>query len=304
MRKILIVLLVAFSASEMNAQYNWDVGIKLGAANYLGEMGGLEKTRRDFILDMKLSQTRWAMGAFARYRFSPLVSVSGSFMYGRIQGDDKLSTNRGRYGRNQNFRNDLMELALQAEVTFYNSNDVGGTGRYRLDFYSYAFLGVAGYYSNPKGSLDGNTWVPLQPLMTEGVEYSKFGLAIPTGLGCYFTSDKKHRFGFEAGWRLTFDDYLDDVSGFYVSDDVYNQMSPEAQAFANRRPELGNDPSAPDAIHYGNENKRGDPTHNDTYMFMTFSYSYVIRGRSNFYRQKYPWFLGRKSKVRKSRTKF
>lgn len=304
MRKILIIALAVFSTVELNAQYNWDVGFNIGAANYLGEMGGLEKTRRDFILDMKLSQTRWATGIFGRYRFSPLIAVKGSFSYARIQGDDALSTNRGRYGRNQNFRNDLLEFALTAEVSFYNSHDVGGTGRYRLDFYSYAFAGIAGFYSNPKGYHDSYGWVKLQPLMTEGVEYKKLGISIPLGLGCYFTHEKKHRFGFEAGWRLTFTDYLDDTSGFYVSDSTFALMDPIAQAFANRRPELGSDPSAPDPDHYGDGNKRGDPTHNDTYMFMTLSYSYVIRGRSNFYRQKYPWFLGKKSRVRKSRTKF
>ena len=50
-----------------SSQYNFDYGIKLGATNYLGDIGGQEKTRRDFIMDMKLSQTRWVVGGYARY---------------------------------------------------------------------------------------------------------------------------------------------------------------------------------------------------------------------------------------------
>jgi len=34
-------------------------------------------------------------------------------------------------------------------------------------------------------------------------------------------------------------------------------------------------------------NKRGDPTHNDSYMTMAVTGSYVIRGTSTFYKAKY-----------------
>lgn len=306
MKKCLLFASAIFLGLTTNAQYRWDVGVKIGGANYLGEMGGKDLARRDFIWDMKLNQTRLAAGAFARYEFNPLIGVNFGFMYGRIQGDDKLSTNPGRVGRNQNFRNDLLEFYARTEFYFWRNYDVGGTWRYNWDFAAYGFTGFAFYYSNPKGKLEGSDeWVPLQPLQTEGVNYNKFGLSTPTGLGCYFTFDKTHRFGFEMGWRMTFDDYLDDVSGNYVSDEVYSTMDPTAQAFANRRPELGNDPSVPDAAHYGDENKRGDNTHNDTYMFGTISYS-ILLGHNKFRTPKYGWWIFGNSPghTRKSRIIF
>ena len=53
--------------------------------------------------------------------------------------------------------------------------------------------------------------------------------------------------------------------------------------------------------------KRGDKTHKDSYMTMSLSYSYVIRGRSSFYRGHYGGFFGKgkgRGKSRKIRAKF
>lgn len=37
---------------------------------------------------------------------------------------------------------------------------------------------------------------------------------------------------------------------------------------------------------------------------MTLTYSYVLKGQSNFYRQRYSWMRGKKRIGRKSRAKF
>lgn len=305
---ILIMLLagVLFSTQDASAQrrrvrYALDYGFGLGVSNYLGEMGGKDKARRDFLWDMKLGQTRWAMGGFVRYRFNDLIAVHGSLNYGRIQGSDALSTNRGRRGRNLSFRNDLLELGARADIYVYRINDVGRTGRYRLDFRSYIFGGIAGVLHSPK-ALYNTEWVKLRPLQTEGVSYGKVTMAIPYGLGFYFTQKKKYRFGFEMGWRLTFTDYLDDVSGVYA--DPSSLSSAEAIALANRRDELGTDPSVPLPDNYTPGSKRGDPSHNDTYFFAMFTYSYVWKGRNTFYTQNYGWMFGRKGKRRVVRVKF
>ena len=166
----------------------------------------------------------------------------------------------------------------------------------------YAFAGIAAYYHNPKTYYNG-AWTALQPLQTEGVSYKKIGAAIPIGLGLYFTIDKKHRIGFEIDWRTTFTDYLDDVSTVYV--DPAKLSSAEAIALANRRDELGNDPDVPNRDQYTPGSKRGDPSHNDSYMTAGIQYSYIIRGRSSFYRSKYgSIFKHKKYKKRKIRAKF
>lgn len=313
MKRIVYITSLLLFSTTLSAQYNWDVGFKLGGANYLGEMGGKEDTRRDFVYDMKLKQTRWALGGFVRYRFSPLISASANVTYGRIQGDDALSTNRARRGRNLSFRNDMVEINARGEIVFYNENDVGNRGRRRMDFKAFAFAGLGGLIHSPKAQYNGS-WIKLRDLNTEGPanSYGKVAFTIPTGLGIYFTYKKRQRFGWEIGWRTTFTDYLDDVSTEYVDPSTLSEMG---ATMANRNPELADAYNSSLYAHpdnYGWTNaegdfvtgKRGDPAHNDSYLFMTFTYSYVIRGKSSFYRQKYGWLTAKRKRGRKSRAKF
>jgi hypothetical protein len=302
MRKILLLLLLLSCPFFSFSQYLWDFGVQAGASNYLGEMGGKADTRKDFIADIKLSKTQFTVGGFARYKIHPLVSAKLGLNWVRISGADYLSTNPGRAGRNLSFRNDIVEMALTAQVFFVDVPDLGHTYRYRNDFRMYAFVGIAGFYHNPKTYYNGQ-WTALRPLQTEGKSYSAFGASVPLGLGLYFTVDKKHRIGWEIDWRTTFTDYLDDVSTVYA--DPKDLSSPEAIALANRRDELGNNAGIPDRENYVPGMKRGDPTHNDSYLTTSVNYSYIIRGRSSFYRSKYgSIFKHKKYKKRKIRAKF
>jgi hypothetical protein len=290
------------------AQYNLDYGGSIGASNYLGEIGGKDGTRKDFVNDIKMSQTRPAINAFVRYRIHSKVSVKGSLTALRIQGADSLSTNPQRTGRNLSFRNDIIELAATSEVITFHGPDIGNSRRYQLDFKSYIYFGVAGFYHNPKAQYNGD-WYALRPLRTEGQEkpYSRIELAIPMGLGFYYTYKRKHRFGWEFGWRKTFTDYLDDISTSYARPE---QMAndPMAPILANRNVEL-TQPHPINPANYTANNisasPRGNPLDKDNYFVSTFSYSYVIRGKNQFYRQQYSSFIfGNKRKKRTSRAKF
>jgi len=302
MKKAFIICLILFTTTITKAQWLWDYGFSLGVSNYLGDIGGKEKTRRDFVADMKMAKTRWNVGGFARYKVHPKVSVKLALDYLRIEGDDKLSSNPARNARNLNFKNDMFDLAVTGQVFFFEDNDLGNTYRYRNGFRAYFFAGVGAYYSNPK-TLDGG--VALRPLHTEGVSYSPIGINIPAGIGFYFTFHKKHRIGYELNYRTTFTDYLDDISGNYPDD-------PSVSGDPNlslRTPELGVTITDENAGLYQSHDwgqKRGDKTHKDAYMTMSLSYSYVLRGKSSFYRGRYGHFFGkhRRGKVRKIRAKF
>ena len=302
MRRLLVILSLSSLPFLGFGQYLWDFGVHAGASNYLGEMGGKAETRKDFIADIKLSKTQFAVGGFARYKFTPIISAKLGLNWNRIAGADYLSTNPGRVGRNLSFRNDIYELELTGQFFFVDIPDLGNTYRYRNDFRMYAFVGVAAFYHSPKTYYNG-AWTPLRPLKTEGVTYSPVGVAVPLGIGLYFTIDKKHRIGWEFSWRTTFTDYLDDVSTVYV--DPADLTSAEAVALANRRDELGTMAGVPDRDNYAVGSKRGDPSHNDSYMTTSINYSYIIRGKSSFYRSKYgSIFKKKKYKKRKIRAKF
>lgn len=304
MKKILLSFVLLIVLVSVRAQWLWDYGGGLGVSNYLGDIGGKEKTRRDFVYDMKLAKTRFNAGVFVRYKWMPNVSLKLAFDFIRVEGDDKLTTNPARRYRNLNFRNDLYTLSFTGEWFFYEDPDLGNTYRYRNSFRSYLFAGLAAFYHGPKGLYQGQ-WIKLRPLQTEGVAYSPINFAIPTGLGFYFTFNRRHRIGFEATYWKTFTDYIDDISSNYPAVPPRDNL---AKAMSLRTPELGpkayqDNPGVYMSHNWGQ--KRGDKTHKDAVLTMSLTYSYVLRGKSSFYRSKFSWF-GKKSKkrVRKIRAKF
>lgn len=310
MRFLIIAFFVLTLPTISYGQYLTDYGFSIGASNYLGDIGGGEGTRKDFVMDMKFNATRWNLGGFYRYRVSPKFGIKGTLNYIRLAGDDANTTNPARRGRNLNFKNDMFELAAIGELYIYKVNDVGGTGRYTSDFNLYLFAGAGLFYSNPKGQASNGEWVSLQPLQTEGVSYSKFNFAIPTGIGFYYTIDRKYRLGMEIGWRTTFTDYIDDVSTVFVAHD-----DPLAASLANKtnqgiinqihveNPDLNN--GSPQVTTFQPGKKRGDDSHNDSYLTATINFSWAIRSKSKYYRSRHGWVLGKKGpKRRKSRAKF
>ncbi|MFM9985568.1 MAG: hypothetical protein ACKVOK_10080, partial [Flavobacteriales bacterium] len=194
------------------------------------------------------------------------------------------------------------------------------------------------FYSNPQGRLvyDGldtliadlqpgdyqdNVWYNLRDYQTEGENYSQFGVAIPVGLGMYFTFNKEWRVGWEINWRTTFTDYLDDVSSVYapvtpvdpenidLAYDLQSQTYPELIADLN-----GVRPDGIGTIHINdfqhqpgnddtNQSIRGYNTNNDSYITSQITVGKVVRGRSKFYKSKYSWVKTRAT-VKRSRAKF
>jgi len=286
-----LFILMVFISTQLGAQrgYKLEYGFGAGAANYLGEIGGGAKAGRPFIMDMKLAKTRWNPQLYVRYKFDPLFAVKVSFNYLRISGDDKLTTNPGRRYRNLSFRNDIFDLEGTVQWLFYSSNKpMGVYSRSNIFFTSYLFAGLGAFYHNPKTLYRGD-WVPLQPLQTEGVRYSKWGYCLPFGLGAYVTINKRrksHRIGIEINWRYTNTDYLDDVSSVYVN--PAELSSSLAAELSNRNPEVDRQPDG-FQNNYGwhgtdkdgnpvNMAPRGNKNDKDSYLSVNVTYGIAIKG--------------------------
>lgn len=292
---LILILLTTLSYSGFSQYYAQDYGVLLGPSQFLGDMGGKDKSSRPWIMDMKLSQTRWALGGFYRYRLREKLAVNVQLNWIHLRGADSLSTYEPRMQRNLHFRNNVIELAPRAEYYFYHVNDVGHTGRYQLDFRAYAYVGVGVFYNNPQAKDQYGDWVSLRKYQTEGVKYSPIQLSIPVGAGMYYTYKKHHRIGWEFGVRKTFTDYMDDVSGYYVpysdtyTENLANKYNPDG-SIGSEQYEAGS--------------PRGNPANNDWYMTTQFSYSYVLRGKSNFYKSKYSYLNKSKKHRKRTRAKF
>ena len=288
------------------AQYQWDFGGSIGASSFLGDVGGKDTPAKKFIGDLNMPTTRFGFGVYGRYKLSPLLSFQLAVAWDRISGDDKQATYVPRRGRNLSFRNDIYEMAFTTQVYFYEIPSLITSFKTTVDFRAYGFAGVGFFHHNPTANYKGE-WVDLQPLQTEGVNYSLWGVSIPAGIGCYFSVNRMHRFGLELCWRKTFTDYLDDVSTTYVEPSTL--ANPTAVALANRSTEVARDPKIDEQYGKGVElyvpgAPRGDSKAKDTWFTYSFTYSYAIRGKSSFYRSRYPGLFGKKNKKRKIRAKF
>lgn len=289
---VAVCLTLVLSADICHAQYRTEFGFSLGAANYLGDIGGDVLTRRDFVADMKVHQTRTTAGIFVRHRVNSWLSIKGNCSWARIAGDDKFSSNPARNTRNLSFRNDLIELAAIGQINFIQINDLGRSFRHKDNFRAYVGAGAGLVYHNPKAFYQG-VYIPLRPLQTENVRYSKVTAVVPVSGGFTFTFDKRYKVGLDLSWRTTFTDYLDDISTRYA--DPSTMISPLAADISNRTDELSNIPSD-FAENFSPGSKRGDSSHNDSYLTSTVEFSYAFKGRSAFDKPHYPWIKQRPSK--------
>jgi hypothetical protein len=210
------------------------VGGGIGSSNYFGDV-----TPTTSFVSTELKFTRTSLTGFVTHKFTPRITAKASLSWHRLKGDDNVSADPsnfndyGRYLRNLHFRNDIIELTGVALFDLFQHNEPFFK---RPQWVPYAFIGLGVIYSNPKARLpssDGNgDWVPLRPLRTEGNSYSPVNIVIPAGLGVRYKLSQRIDIGFEVGYRYTFTDYLDDVSGRYIDPSRLN--SPEAVTMANR----------------------------------------------------------------------
>jgi len=300
MRPILFFCSLFLICRPVSAQWLWDYGGAIGVSNYLGDIGGKDQTRKNFIADLTLNKTRWNVGAFARYSAAANLSYKFAIDYIRLEGDDKLTTNPGRQFRNFNFRNDVIDLSYTVHYFFYSNNDLDRTYRFRKSLRAYGFIGAGVFYTNPKTFYRGQ-WVALQPYQTEGVRYRRVVMNIPMGIGAYVTLNKRNRIGIEVNYRKTFTDYIDDISGNYPATPPPTAYE---QGLVLRTTELDRNSNLAAYESHGWGMKRGESRYKDAYLTLNISYSRVIRGKPSFYRAKGFGMFGPRRQGRKVRAKF
>lgn len=256
-----------------------EAGVQVGVSNYFGDLApsGL---RANF------GETNFSAGVFARYNIGRWVSVKGGFNYAKISAEDASYKER----RNLSFRSNLYEFGVTGEF------NILGYQPYNLDrvFSPYVFIGIVGYKFNPQ-ALQGDEWIKLQPLGTEGqgmdgrpAPYKTFQVAIPMGAGLKYAINDKWNLGLELGFRKTFTDYLDDVSTTYVDMDELAAANGFLAADLSWR---GDDLNI-DAIPPSAGDDRGNPDSKDWYVILAVSVSYnftdngLVGGRGRLKRKK------------------
>ncbi len=236
----------------IRSERDFIVSLGLGTSTYYGDL----KDNTDY-LDAKPNISIGAM-----YFFYPRIAARAEFSWVTFSGNDADSEDAGKIQRNLSFTSSNIEFSATAVV-----NLIPTTGRFyqRPKYNAYGFIGIGGLYFNPKAELDGTKY-KLQPLQTEGVDYSRFAFVIPYGLGGRMQINPFFNVAVEMGWRKTFTDYIDDVSTVYID---HSASDPITQQLADRRPESGLPP-----LPVGS--KRGDPSKDDGYMLLNVKVEYYL----------------------------
>lgn len=254
-----IIFLFLWSAAASHAQSK-EFGLQVGVAQYLGDLAP----------SVSLGETNeFLCGFYQKNSNTGFFSWKFAGSYGRISGSDANFKDNSL--RNLNFRSILVEGSLQFEFNFQKFL----IGLRAEKFSPYVFTGIGLTYYNPQGELNG-TWHDLRPLSTEGQgiggprTYSTITPVIPIGGGVKWYIGKQWNFGVFAGYRYSFSDYLDDVSGTYFDNaTIFERKGDIAAQLADKSLEQ-----------FGFDgNQRGNPDRNDWYVFFGCSISYWISDR-------------------------
>lgn len=261
---LLLTVLFSIGATAQSIDFlrHSEVVLGGGIMNYIGDLNN----------QSVISPLHGAGSVGLRTRLDSRWAVRVEAAYGSISCEKDYIVRR-----NLSFRSDIFELAALAEFNFRPF----GPGATESAWTPYIFGGVGVFHYNPMAQYTdnkGNTqWVELQPLCTEGQgtslyperrPYALVQLFMPFGVGVKVRFNKTFSMTAEYGFRMTWTDYLDDVSTTYV-DRALLEAEVLDGAMAARMADRSGE------VEPGYENdvgiKRGDDSLNDWYAFMKVS---------------------------------
>jgi opacity protein-like surface antigen len=283
-----VVFLFMFLPVVMMAQ-QWkkqkrEIILGMGAANFLGDVGGADQIGTYFLKDIEFSQTKSHVQAGYRYRFTPTISAKASFSYARVAGSDRLTKEPSRRNRDLEFRSDIWEVAAQFEYSLVEEHIKGRyiRGKTRFPVNIYLFGGIGFLHFNPKSRVEfQGDWIALQPLGTEGqgnaafsnIEpYNTSATCFPVGMGVKYSINPSINLSFEASYRFTSTDYLDDVSTTYAGANAFPSVNGQpsiSYLLQDRSYELGN------VIGQAGK-QRGFSQQKDQYLFVELGIAWTI----------------------------
>lgn len=254
---VFFIVMVAEGYAQSFTRYKRNrsaiVSFGTGVTSYFGDLNNPGD-----IIDTRLN-INVGLQAFVLDR----LALRTELMYYQLEGSDAESDREGRRIRNLSFTSSNLEFNVAAMVNlvpnglrFYQRNDIN----------LYGFAGLGFTWFNPKAELNG-TKHALRPLQTEGVSYGNIALIVPAGIGVKIKAGPFFNIAVEGGYRLSFSDYLDDVSTVYIDNSSFTD--PIARVLADRRPEIGLGLAEAG-------DKRGNPDRDDGYLVLNLKLEFYL----------------------------
>jgi hypothetical protein len=262
---LLLVLILCFSKpaiSQNPFEPYFGLGLSVGVSNYTGDLSN----------NFSYKFSKYGVGGYLSLVFSKHFRTRLTVYNGEIAATDLNSSIVANRNRNLAFRSQITEVGAQV---VYNILGKRAGFLAHADYTPYVFLGIAVFHFNPQDSLNG-IWYDLLPLGTEGQQmhnpnlpppYALTQICIPFGFGFDYKLLDNLDIGIELGFRKTFTDYLDDVSGGYPDETLLRENEGNLAADLSNRTLNHN-------VKTGGT--RGDPTANDSYFYTNLHITYYF----------------------------
>lgn len=275
----------------------WSIGMNFGTTDLWGDVG--TKTAVDHYLNSKyFDKVSFMGGMFGRYSFHPFFALRFQVNFGSVYATDAWNYDgvKGagltqatdyvqRYLRSQDAKATIIESSFLMEITPRRFNMAGKAYKRGQP---YLAAGIALFHYTPYSTVGKSpTWVKTYDLSLEGQGWgagypkqpSRWQPAFPLAIGYRRDIGAHLNLGIEYMYRMTMFDYLDGVSGKYVSSFEYNlNMSPAnaalAMQVADKQPYYNNAlPNKPGTL-------RGNPGNNDAYSSITVLLAFRVPTRT------------------------
>lgn len=263
MVKKYLFLFFAVSICFVAQAQRTELGIWAGGSGYIGDINPTNA----------IKVTDPAGGFLFRINYNPFWALRLGIAQGAVQAADSTSNNSQNKLRNLSFKSQLTEISGVFE---FNMFKYGVKTAYK--FSPFVFAGLSAFLFNPQTTYQGTTY-DLQAMGTEGQRagtgksaYSIVNMSIPFGLGFKYNLGGKTTVGGELGYRYTFTDYLDDVSGAYSDTQAIQSSNGNvAAALADRSGEVNS------GVNIGRVgSQRGDAVKKDMFFFVGLSLTYTF----------------------------
>lgn len=283
-------------------QDGWSIGTNIGMSDMWGDVG--TKGAIDHYTNSKyLDKVTFIGGMHGRYNIHPTLALRFMLNFGSIYASDvwnydgalAVGLKEGtdyvqRYLRAQNAKATIFEAGMMLEVYPRRFNLEGQGAAYRRGQPFLAGGLVAMHYTPYSTVANTTTFVKTYELSLEGQGWggsypkrnSRWQPAIPLAIGWRWDIGQHLNLGLEYMYRMTMFDYLDGVSGKYISQYEFKQNLSESDAktailVADKQLYYNNSlPSPPGTL-------RGNPGNNDSYSTFSILFSYKVPARNRIW---------------------
>jgi hypothetical protein len=240
-KKMLALVVVSMTVLTVQAQrggntpwkkYRHEASVGYGVNNVFATLGERDNLGVAYVLQ------RSAFNGSYRYYALRHLAVRGSITHGYSRKNDKSTDYEDRLNTRLDYQCTITEFAAMAEYHIIDETTKGKKGKVRrarggvskgLNVGVSGFAGVGLSYFRFYGELMGEPMIlkPItQPLTIPNSDrYKPVHLHIPIGMNARILINENWRVGLEAGYRIGFREYINNISGVYSVDE--NFLNPD-----------------------------------------------------------------------------